>query len=361
MTNIVQDLTKKGLITPPKWLPNNLQYLTQMGSHAYGVARKGKSDFDLYGMVIPPKHIIFPHYRGVIWKYDKQFENFDTWQEHHVQSPDPNKPREWDFAVWSIIKYFDNLRNASPNVIDSLFTAQDCVMVATPVAVHIRNSRQLFLSQKIFHTFSGYAYSQLKKMNRHEEYTKYAQWAQAHNIPLEASYAELHQDWRLARAKMFAEMRYPDIPAPILKLAYRKLEHLEVPTTKRVDDLLEYGYDIKFAYHLIRLLLEAEQLLDEQDLDLRRNRELLKSIRAGDWPKENVVDFFEQKEKILSQKRDNTKLPHSPDDTAIKALLLECLEMHYGNLGPDLVDAPEKHLQAIQEIYRIAEEVLKNK
>ena len=43
----------------------------------------------------------------------------------------------------------------------------------------------------------------------------------------------------------------------------------------------KFGFDVKFAYHTVRLLNEAEQLLLEGDLDLQRNREQLKSIRRG--------------------------------------------------------------------------------
>ena len=358
--NVIQDLTRKSLISPPKWLPANLQYLTTMGSQAYGVARMGKSDFDMYGMVIPPKHVIFPHQIGIIWDFDKNFERFSTWQEHHVQSPDPNKDTEWDFTVWSIVKYFVNLRDASPNVIDSLYTTQDCVAVATQVAQHIRHNRRLFLSKKVFHTFKGYAYSQLKKMSRHEDYTEYARWAESQGIPLEFSMADLAREWKLARGEMYADMQLPQVPQAILKLAYRKLDKIEVPTTKRIDDLLTYGYDLKFAYHLVRLLLEAEQLLDEGDLDLRRNSEMLKAIRAGDWSRDKVIDFFERREKTLEEKYQSTKLPHSPNHEAIKILLLECLEMHYGNLGPELIYTPNRHVFAIEKIKEIVDDVLEN-
>jgi hypothetical protein len=39
---------------------------------------------------------------------------------------------------------------------------------------------------------------------------------------------------------------------------------------------------VKFAYHVIRLLGEAEQILLEGDIDLRRNSAQLKAIRRGD-------------------------------------------------------------------------------
>jgi hypothetical protein len=35
---IIQGLARKNLIHPPKWLPDNVHYLTDMGSVAYGTA-----------------------------------------------------------------------------------------------------------------------------------------------------------------------------------------------------------------------------------------------------------------------------------------------------------------------------------
>ncbi len=80
---LIQALKDKGLITPPKWLPDNTHYLTEMGSIAYGVATDN-SDVDLYGMTIPPKDNVFPHLRGEIPGFGRQINRFAQWQQHHI-------------------------------------------------------------------------------------------------------------------------------------------------------------------------------------------------------------------------------------------------------------------------------------
>ena len=55
----------------------------------------------------------------------------------------------------------------------------------------------------------------------------------------------------------------------------------------------------KFAYHVVRLLDEIEQILAEGDLDIRRNRAQLKSIRRGDVPEEEIYRWASEKEKSL--------------------------------------------------------------
>jgi hypothetical protein len=73
-------------------------------------------------------------------------------------------------------------------------------------------------------------------------------------------------------------------------------------------------------------------LLLEGDLDLQRNREMLKSIRRGEWTQDQVLDYFEKKRIDLETARTKRVLPAVPDERAIRDLLLRCLEMHYGTL-----------------------------
>ena len=103
--------------------------------------------------------------------------------------------------------------------------------------------------------------------------------------------------------------------------------------SKREQDVRENGFSTKFAYHVVRLLNEVEQILIEHDLDLERNREQLKSIRRGEWTQEQIIQYFESKEKVLEKLYIESSLQHSPNIDKIRALLLECLEMHYGSLN----------------------------
>ena len=89
---------------------------------------------------------------------------------------------------------------------------------------------------------------------------------------------------------------------------------------------------VKFAYHLVRLLSEVEQILAEGDIDLRRNREQLKAIRRGEMTEDDIIKWAADKEHSLEKLYEESKLPWGPDQDAIKQLLLDCLEEHYGTL-----------------------------
>lgn len=278
---ILHDLEKEKLIFPPKWLPDNCCYLTVMGSEAYGVS-KDSSDKDIYGVTIPPKDMIFPHMYGFIEGFGTQQKRFDVYQQHHVLKNDII----YDFSIYSIIKYFQLCMENNPNMIDSLFTPRRCVIHITPLFETVRENRRLFLNKSAFYKFKGYAYSQLTKIKN---------------------------------------------KAP--------------SNEKRAKDVEDNGFDTKFAYHLIRLLSECEQILAEHDIDLEKNNEQLKSIRRGEWDIDRIQDFFETKEKSLDLLYASSTLRTVPDEAAIKSLLLNCLEIHYGSL--DKVISKENNMAAL--------------
>ena len=268
---LLHDLNKKNLIHPPKWLPDNTIYLTKMGSQAYGVSGGG-SDVDIYGICIPPKEMIFPHLAGEIPGFGNQIKRFEVWQEHHVK--DQNKAVEYDFSVYGIVKYFQLCMENNPNMIDSLFVPRNCVLHSTPVGEIVREARREFLHKGAWHKFKGYAYAQMSKI--------------------------------------------------------RNKQNASNP--HRAETIEKFGYDVKFAYHCVRLMNEVEQILTEHDLDIQRNREQLKSIRRGEWKLEDLEAYFTNKEHALELAYAASTLPHKPNEAKIKRLLLDCLEQHYGKL-----------------------------
>ena len=283
----IAELYKRQLISPPKWLITNVHYETITGSVAYGTS-SDTSDMDVYGWAIPPKELVFPHLSGEIFGFGRQHERFEQFQQHHIQSPTElgGDGREYDISIYSIVKYFQLCMENNPNMIDSLFTPSNCVLHITRIGQMVRDERKTFLSKGAWHKFKGYAYSQVHKMKSKE------------------------------------------------------------PTEGKRKALIDkFGYDVKFGGHVVRLLDEVEQILREGDIDLQRNREQLKSIRRGEWKMQDIEDHFARREKELTTLYNESKLPHGPDEAKIKALLLKCLEEHYGSLDKAIViEGKEKQI-----------------
>lgn len=131
-----------------------------------------------------------------------------------------------------------------------------------------------------------------------------------------------------------------------------KYRDLYLKASKRAIIVKDNSFDVKFAYHVVRLIFEVEQILTTGDLDLESNSETLKAIRRGEWTEQRVVDFFTQKEHALNKAYEESKLPYSPDEQKIKKLLLECLEHHFGSLEKAYFE-PDRYKNAIMEIQEI--------
>ena len=133
--------------------------------------------------------------------------------------------------------------------------------------------------------------------------------------------------------------------------AYAQLHKLtnKTPTGKRAELVAKYGYDTKYAYHIVRLLGEVEQILTEGDIDLRRDAEQLKSIRRGDWSEAELRAWAASKERDLERTFATSSLPATPDEPAIRRLLLDCLEDHYGTLS-GAVHQPDRAVAALRAV-----------
>jgi predicted nucleotidyltransferase len=248
------------------------------------------SDMDVYGICMPPKETVFPHLAGEIHGFGAQIKRFETWQEHHVAAMD----RSWDFQILGIVKFFQLAMENNPNIIDSIFTPRRCVLSSTAIGEYIREHRTDFLHKGAWHKFKGYAYSQLNKVKT------------------------------------------------------------KSPTGKRAELAEQFGYDVKFAYHVVRLLLEVEQILVARDIDLERDREQLKAIRRGEWTLSQLEEWATTKEKQLEALYHESTVPYGPDEPLIRRHLMHCLEQHYGDLST-AVAQPDAAVQLLRTIAQLTD------
>jgi len=283
-------LSEKKLITPPKWLPDNTLFEGMTGSIAYA-ASDDSSDMDIVGFCMPPKEVLFPHLIGEIPGFGTQSVKFDVFQQHHVNFKERQK--EVDITIYSIVKFFQLAMENNPNMVDVMFLPRRCVLHSSAIYEHVRENRQLFLHKGSWHKFRGYAYSQLSKIKNSSN-----------------------------RAN-----------------------------PKRQASVEKYGFDVKFAYHIVRLVLEVEQILAHQNLDIECNGPLLRSIRNGEWTLTDIEDWFSNKEKSLETLYNTSSLRYNADENVIKKLLMECIEMHYGTITSAVsIDVNKNLIQDLQQI-----------
>jgi len=267
--NVIHHLTDHIQKTDPKkmWVVDNLQYLTLGGSHAYGT-ETSNSDWDCYGITIPPRKYLYPSEKGLIFGYDI----FPTFNQLEYQSKVGDKHEHVDITIYNIVQYFKLLRGNNPNIIDSIFTKQNCVLFITDIGQLIVDNREVFLHKGVFTKFKSYAFNQLNKIKTNPD----------------------------------------DRESPARKELIKK-----------------HGYDSKNALNIFRLLGECEQLLSTGTMDLTRDREQLKRVRDGFYSLEEIHEFFKRNEIELEKLYHTSTLPQEPKEELIRDLLLECLSRFY--------------------------------
>ena len=246
------------------------------------------SDWDMVSYCVPPKDIVFPHMAGIIRGFGRQAENFKVYQKHHVQ----DGSREYDLNCYNIVHWFHLVLDNNPNMIDCLFVPRECITHTSNVGEMVREKRRSLLHKGSWHRYKGYAYSQLGKMGKKDG------------------------------------------------------------DGKRAASIAKYGYDVKQAYHLVRLLDECEQIFAHGDMDLRRNSEQLRAIRRGEVAEADIRSYAADMEHRLENLRYESDLPDRPDEEFFKHLLLECLEEHYGSID-NCVITDNAPLVALREIATI--------
>ena len=110
------------------------------GSHAYGTSTP-ESDRDTIGVFVMKQS----HYLSL--------------GEQTTQIADAGN----DNRFYTLRNYFELASNANPNILDSLFLPEDCILKTSPYWQMIQAQRQIFVSRKASKTYCEYAMSQIKK------------------------------------------------------------------------------------------------------------------------------------------------------------------------------------------------------
>ena len=86
----------------------------------------------------------------------------------------------------------------------------------------------------------------------------------------------------------------------------------------------EYGYDLKFAMHLVRLLRTADECLSTGIINVfRPDAQELLAIRNGSWTYHELVEYTEHMDNKIKELYKTTDLPKVPDVKLAARLLMQ--------------------------------------
>ncbi len=119
-------------------------FRTLSGSRLYGTSDED-SDYDYRGVCIPPERYW--------WGFKSRFSQYT--------------PSHEDVCIHGLQKFVQLAAQNNPNIIELLWVPEEYWEIGTPYWRRIVAHRDLFLSKRCYHTFRGYAHSQLRRMRNH--------------------------------------------------------------------------------------------------------------------------------------------------------------------------------------------------
>ena len=301
-----------------KFVTDELIFMTIAGSRMYGT-NIATSDVDKRGVCVPPKKVVYGFARNF---NQQEFPGEDT-------------------TVFSLQKFMQLAADCNPNIIELLFAPDDCVEVCHPTWGLLLEKRDLFLTAKAYHTFTGYAHSQLKRIKSHrawlmdppshkptrEEFGLTGAGQGVRELARGVDVTEISDE---AIQVIEKEKRYKS--ALTIWTQYESWKKNRNADRAALE--AAHGFDSKHALHLMRLLRMGKEILTQGKLHVRRPdaAELL-AIRAGEWGYDKLVGEAEALKAELDEVYENKSyvVPFGAPHQEISDYCIELHEYHWAN------------------------------
>lgn len=340
--------------------------LALTGSRLYGIDNPD-SDYDYKGICIPPVQYFFG---------DSHFDQLDSFVD-----PDCLYPilTNTDSQIYNLKKYVHLALLNNPNILELLWIAPEHYVVRTPLADRLIALRELFLSTKVYYSFSGYAWAQIKKVKTHKGWLDaYRANSEFFDIPpdpkdygleenplrkeqlnafLEFLYVLLDDaaQYHQIREEVFANFDFkgwlkqkpiqPELLDTVqyytrstndfMTLLHNTQRYRQAKSeydafhswkanrnSKRAVLEEKVGFDTKHIAHSYRLLTSAIEILNGQgvipDRRVAGDADYIRSIRNGEVEYEDIMQQVDALMLQLETAKNNTKLPRTPDRKIIE-------------------------------------------
>lgn len=177
---------------------------------------------------------------------------------------------KYDMVFYEFRKFVRLLLKSNPNVLGMLWLKDNQYLFNTDIGRLLINNRDIFSSKLAYKSFTGYAYSQLKRMTHHS-----------------------FEGYMGKKRKALVE---------------------------------KYSFDTKNASHCIRLLKMSVEFLSSGELNVfRHDAPMLLEIKRGEWSLEQVKNEAKRLFNLADEAYVRSKLPEKPDYRKANEIVMEVL------------------------------------
>jgi hypothetical protein len=285
-----------------------------------------------HGMYVPKSDPDSIDDKDIMGIYIAELEHYLGWARRDVYE---KWEGEWDCVFYELRKMIALLLNCNPNVLSLLWLKPNGIIYESALGKLLRDNRHIFVTKKAYHSFSGYAHDQFKKM------ISFNQDAQALMRELEDQLLGFNIDPDSATD---AHALRTTTGEPFVGATTEMMEVVKrykgerrryysggYMGKKRRELVMRVGYDAKNAAHLIRLLRMGIEFLTEGTLYVERAdaAELL-SIKCGEWPLEKVKSEAERLFRLAQEAYVRSTLPPEPDRDRAEKLCVKMIAEYHG-------------------------------
>jgi len=352
------------------------------GSWAYGTNRPD-SDVDVKGVCVAPRE----YREGFLLRFEQAEKGHLGPFIPLLREPLRGLAEKdgLDGVVFGIDKFFKLASDCNPNVIEILWTVSGDRLVCTPEGTKLLEARDQFLSRKALYTFRGYAISQLKRIETHRRWLlnppsapptrgefglpertvisadqlmaaqaavqkRIDSWEidfgildEAEKIHIQEQLQDTLQDWLIGTSETFRDGQYRLVGRLLgynenfldlldrerhYRVAQRNWHQYQEWKVKRNPARAameaQFGYDGKYALHLVRLMKMCREILGTGKVNVRReDAEELRSYLRGEVCYEDLLAWAKSEDVALVELAKTSPLPKAPDREALDQICQE--------------------------------------
>lgn len=320
-------------------MENQVILKIKAGSHLYGL-NTPNSDEDYIGVYLNTLEELTGLHKSEII-------------DESVVSKDENNKNTKDAVdckYYELRKFCQLALNANPSILELLYAPDENIVEINKYGKELIKHRNLFLSQKIKHSFAGYAHSQLNKSTIKTENLKELKevldYFESKNIADRDMLYDFYNEYIISGRVLLPitkDKNFPDYVIigdlkfnnqPIKKVVQKLRERVE-NATNRANSMLKHGFDSKFVSHTLRLIEEGEELLTTGFVEFPlKNKGYLLDVKQGEIDLKEVIRVSQEKlERLENLPEDKIVVTKKPKVNAVDRLCQSIYQDYIANMG----------------------------